>query len=162
MGIDIGKNSFHVVGLDRRGAIVLRQKWSRGQIETRFAAMPPWARREQQQQFVDLGQPPAVGSSHPNRRRGRRSGATRKTFLDDQVSDAGSNDLAAILVWASTPVAVSADPVCEPLVPLHQAIPSGFQELAPYDPDEDRSPPPKLPLRGSKAVPIKILRVRKH
>jgi hypothetical protein len=30
MGIDIGKNSFHVVGLDRCGAIVLRQKWSRG------------------------------------------------------------------------------------------------------------------------------------
>ena len=30
IGIDIGKNSFHVVGLDRRGAIVLRQKWSRG------------------------------------------------------------------------------------------------------------------------------------
>jgi hypothetical protein len=27
IGIDIGKNSFHVVGLDRRGAIVLRQKW---------------------------------------------------------------------------------------------------------------------------------------
>src|SRR5271168_4552411 len=26
---DIGKNSFHVVGLDTRGAIVLRQKWSR-------------------------------------------------------------------------------------------------------------------------------------
>ena len=27
IGIDIGKNSFHVVGYDRRGAIVLRQKW---------------------------------------------------------------------------------------------------------------------------------------
>ena len=40
VGIDIGKNSFHVVGLDRRGAIVLRQKWSRGQVETRFANMP--------------------------------------------------------------------------------------------------------------------------
>jgi transposase len=26
IGIDIGKNSFHVVGLDRRGAIALRQK----------------------------------------------------------------------------------------------------------------------------------------
>jgi transposase len=26
VGIDIGKNSFHVVGLDERGAIVLRQK----------------------------------------------------------------------------------------------------------------------------------------
>jgi hypothetical protein len=24
-GIDIGKNSFHVIGLDKRGAIVLRQ-----------------------------------------------------------------------------------------------------------------------------------------
>ena len=40
VGIDIGKNSFHVVGLDGRGAIVLRQKWSRGQVETRFANMP--------------------------------------------------------------------------------------------------------------------------
>ena len=29
IGIDIGKNSFHVVGLNGRGAIVLRQKWSR-------------------------------------------------------------------------------------------------------------------------------------
>jgi hypothetical protein len=29
MGIDIRKNSFHVVGLDQRGAIVLRQKWAR-------------------------------------------------------------------------------------------------------------------------------------
>ena len=25
IGVDIGKNSFHVVGQDRRGAIVLRQ-----------------------------------------------------------------------------------------------------------------------------------------
>jgi transposase len=40
MGIDIGKNSFHVVGLDQRGAIVLRQKWSRGQIEARLANIP--------------------------------------------------------------------------------------------------------------------------
>ena len=37
VGIDIGKNSFHVVGHDERGAIVLRQKWSRGQVEARFA-----------------------------------------------------------------------------------------------------------------------------
>ena len=41
VGIDIGKNSFHLVGQDRRGAIVLRQKWSRGQVESRFANMPP-------------------------------------------------------------------------------------------------------------------------
>ena len=35
IGIDFGKNSFHVVGHDDRGAIVLGQKWSRGQVETR-------------------------------------------------------------------------------------------------------------------------------
>ena len=32
IGIDIGKNSFHIVALDDRGAIVLRQKWSRSQV----------------------------------------------------------------------------------------------------------------------------------
>jgi transposase len=41
VGIDIGKNSFHVVGLDQRGAIALRQKWSRGQVEARLANVPP-------------------------------------------------------------------------------------------------------------------------
>ena len=41
IGIDIGKNSFHIVGLDDRGAMVLRQKWSRGQVETRLANMRP-------------------------------------------------------------------------------------------------------------------------
>jgi transposase len=40
IGIDIGKNSFHVIGLDRDGAIVLRQKWSRGQVEARLANVP--------------------------------------------------------------------------------------------------------------------------
>ena len=35
LGIDIGKNAVHVIGHDERGAIVLRQKWSRGQVETR-------------------------------------------------------------------------------------------------------------------------------
>jgi transposase len=40
IGIDIGKNSFHVVGQDRRGALVLRQKWSRGQVEARLANLP--------------------------------------------------------------------------------------------------------------------------
>ena len=41
IGVDIGKNSFHVVGQDQRGAIVLRQKWSRGQVEARLANMQP-------------------------------------------------------------------------------------------------------------------------
>ena len=40
IGIDIGKNSFHVIGLDGRGGIVLHQKWSRSQVEARLANMP--------------------------------------------------------------------------------------------------------------------------
>src|SRR6266540_1258959 len=41
IGIDIGKNSFHIVGQDRGGSIVLRQKWSRGQVEARLANLSP-------------------------------------------------------------------------------------------------------------------------
>jgi transposase len=41
MGINIGKNSFHVVGLDQRGAIVVRQRWTRSQIGARLANLPP-------------------------------------------------------------------------------------------------------------------------
>src|ERR1700745_2323976 len=58
VGIDIGKNSFHVVGLDSRGAIVLRQKWSRGQIEARIANMPPCL----------IGMEACVGAHHLSRK----------------------------------------------------------------------------------------------
>jgi transposase len=58
IGIDIGKNSFHVVGLDERDAIVLRQKWSRGQVETRFANLPPCL----------IGMEACVGAHHLSRR----------------------------------------------------------------------------------------------
>src|SRR5947199_5234433 len=58
IGIDIGKNSFHVVGLDDRGAIVLRQKWSRGQIEARLANMPPCL----------IGMEACVGAHHLSRK----------------------------------------------------------------------------------------------
>jgi transposase len=40
IGIDLGKNTFHLVGLDRRGAIVLQIKLSRGQLERRLANVP--------------------------------------------------------------------------------------------------------------------------
>jgi transposase len=58
MGIDFGKNSFHVVDLDRRGAIVLRQKWSRGQVEARLGAMPPCL----------IGMEACVGAHHLSRK----------------------------------------------------------------------------------------------
>src|SRR4029453_626780 len=63
IGIDIGKNSFHVVGLDERGAIVLRQKGSRGQVETRFANMPSCL----------IGMEACVGAHPPRPRVGARS-----------------------------------------------------------------------------------------
>ncbi len=40
LGIDIGKNTFHVIGLDAQGAIVVKQKLSRLQIGRRFANIP--------------------------------------------------------------------------------------------------------------------------
>ncbi len=58
IGIDIGKNSFHVVGHDERGAIVLRQKWSRGQVEARFANLPPCL----------VGMEACVGAHHLSRK----------------------------------------------------------------------------------------------
>jgi transposase len=58
IGIDIGKNSFHVVGHDERGAIVLHQKWSRGQVDARFANMPPCL----------IGMEACVGAHHLSRK----------------------------------------------------------------------------------------------
>ena len=37
IGIDLGKNSFHLVGLDQRGAIAWQLKCSRAQLERRLA-----------------------------------------------------------------------------------------------------------------------------
>ena len=58
IGIDIGKNAFHVVGLDRRGATALRQRWSRGHVEARLANMPPCL----------VGMEACVGAHHLSRR----------------------------------------------------------------------------------------------
>jgi len=58
VGIDIGKNSFHIVGQDGRGEIILRQKWSRSQVEARFANMLPCL----------VGMEACVGAHHLSRR----------------------------------------------------------------------------------------------
>jgi transposase len=55
--IDIGKNSFHIVGQNQRGAIVLRQKWSRGQVEARLANLLP----------CRIGMEACVGAHHLSR-----------------------------------------------------------------------------------------------
>src|SRR5215468_1582180 len=57
VGIDIGKNSFHIVGQNQRGAVVLRQKWSRGQVEARLANLPP----------CRIGMEACIGAHHLSR-----------------------------------------------------------------------------------------------
>jgi transposase len=58
IGIDIGKHSFHVVGQDQRGTIVLREKWSRGQVEARLANLQPCL----------IGMEACVGAHHLSRK----------------------------------------------------------------------------------------------
>ena len=41
IGIDTGKNTLHLVGLDDKGAVVLREKLARGRIAARLANVPP-------------------------------------------------------------------------------------------------------------------------
>ena len=69
IGIDIGKNSFHVVGHDKRGAIVLRQKWSRGEVETRLANLPPCRPSRSSLRATDDG--PRHRAAHLERHGGR-------------------------------------------------------------------------------------------
>src|SRR5215472_918940 len=68
IGIDIGKNLFHIVGLDRRGAIVLRQKWSRGQIEARLS---------RPDRHDDLDWPRRIGLGRSDPRDGRQRDGAR-------------------------------------------------------------------------------------
>ena len=41
IGIDMGKNTLHMIGLDTRGGIALREKVPRWRITSRLANLPP-------------------------------------------------------------------------------------------------------------------------
>src|SRR6201988_1055287 len=69
IGIDIGKNTFHLVGFDQRGAIILLQKVSRSQLERRVANIPRCL----------IGMEACSGSHHIGRRLTR---AQRPNLLD--------------------------------------------------------------------------------
>ncbi len=58
IGIDIGKNTFHLIGLDDGGAIILRRKLSRGQVEVQLANKAPCL----------IGMEACVGAHHLSRR----------------------------------------------------------------------------------------------
>jgi transposase len=57
IGIDIGKTSFHLIGLDADGKIVLRRKFSRRQMMVRLSNMPPCL----------IGMEACVGAHHLSR-----------------------------------------------------------------------------------------------
>ncbi len=57
IGIDIGKNTFHLIGLDAEGNIVLHRKLSRSQMMVRLANMPPCL----------IGMEACVGAHHLSR-----------------------------------------------------------------------------------------------
>lgn len=58
IGIDIGKTTFHLIGQDQRGAIVMRAKVSRGQLMRRLSNIPPCV----------IGMEPCAGAQHIARR----------------------------------------------------------------------------------------------
>ena len=58
LGIDIGKTTFHLIGLDARGKIVLKAKLSRSQLDARLANLPPCL----------IGMEACVGAHHLSRR----------------------------------------------------------------------------------------------
>lgn len=41
IGIDIGKNTFHLIGLDKHGAVIMQTKLSRSQLERQLVNVPP-------------------------------------------------------------------------------------------------------------------------
>jgi transposase len=57
IGIDIGKNTFHLIGLDAEGKIALRRKLSRSQVLVRLANIPPCL----------IGMEACVGAHHLSR-----------------------------------------------------------------------------------------------
>ena len=85
MGIDIGKNSFHVVGLDQRGAIAARAAADAARADRRDAQH--LARSRARQSFRPI--PPNLLLS--------RSGDLAHGFAIDQCSNTLSHDVTAVL-----------------------------------------------------------------
>ena len=125
IGIDTGKNTLHMIGLDEKGAIVLREEVSRSRIAGRLVNVPPCligieAGMATHYMSRDLlarrsrGQTGAAGLCQavsarpqerlPRRSRGRRSCATP---FDAKRAD---KDRRSIGPAGASPRALSADP----------------------------------------------------
>ena len=90
IGIDTGKNTFHLIGLDQQGTIVLREKLARGRIGRRLANASPcligiearlathYVARELLALGHDVRQvPPAYAQAIPSRSQERLPGRIR-------------------------------------------------------------------------------------
>src|SRR5262245_1532860 len=57
IGLDIGKNTFHLIGFNQRGALAPQLTFSRAQLERRLANVPAWL----------IGMEPCSGAHHIGR-----------------------------------------------------------------------------------------------
>src|SRR2546425_3768698 len=81
IGIDMGKNTLHLIGLDTRGAIVLREKVARGRIDLRLANLPP----------CHADPPHAFALLRARRERPSRVMNVRRFMPSSHSADAGQN-----------------------------------------------------------------------
>ena len=78
IGIDLGKHWFHLIGLDRDGAIVLRKKMSRAQLSA-FAATA--SRSVVAMEATTLACGPLLYFNHPSKRPSNSSYRPRIGFV---------------------------------------------------------------------------------
>ena len=97
IGIDISKNTFHLIGLDKMGAIVLRQKLSRNQVSASKQPGPRWGDQRRTAELMRVaivaicsataGVPSRLGhrSSRDNRRPPDGQGAEGSAMIGSEV-----------------------------------------------------------------------------
>jgi hypothetical protein len=97
IGIDMGKNTLHMIGLDSRGAIVLREKVSRGRIASRLANLPPcligieagMATHYVARELAALSVYPSISDMNMQRRERRKGARSRHTKSIDRCLRSG-------------------------------------------------------------------------
>jgi hypothetical protein len=139
MGIDIGKNSFHVVGLDQRGAIVVRQRWTRSQIRARLANIAPCL----------IGMEACVGAHHLSRKL-HSLGHDARLMPAEYVHPyrkGQKNDFRDAEAIADGPYIGSEMAQREAVARIEANLPMDGQECAKSGPS--LVPPPQRPLRSS-------------
>ena len=141
IGIDLGKNTFHRVGQDERGAIVLRIKLSRSQLVQRLANLPPCL----------IGMEACAGAHHIGRQLQALGHDVRlipaqyvEPFLKGHKNDYRDTEAIAEAVQRPTMsfVAISLEAASAPVMPSSRALSSrGFSNTS-------RKPAPRAGSRS--------------